>query len=114
MSKAAVPDRCQRTPTIGDRPTRDPPAAPPGPHSGPAPSTQPRRVDGKTGEPAFSGTARHKDALVWHRCTVSSSAMLLRAQDLDVRYAASRALFNVSIDIPKGTVVAVLGPNGAG
>jgi branched-chain amino acid transport system ATP-binding protein len=45
---------------------------------------------------------------------VSISEMLLRAQDLDVRYAASRALFNVSIDIPKGTVVAVLGPNGAG
>jgi len=45
---------------------------------------------------------------------MSSSDVLLRAEDLDVRYGASRALFNVSIDIPTGTVVAVLGANGAG
>ena len=51
---------------------------------------------------------------MWHRCTVSDSDVLLRAAGLDVRYAASRALFNVSIDIPRASVVAVLGANGAG
>jgi branched-chain amino acid transport system ATP-binding protein len=45
---------------------------------------------------------------------VSSSEFLLRAENLDVRYSASRALFDVSIDIPKASVLAVLGPNGAG
>jgi branched-chain amino acid transport system ATP-binding protein len=45
---------------------------------------------------------------------MSSSEMLLRAENLDVRYGASRALFDVSIEIPAGSVLALLGPNGAG
>jgi branched-chain amino acid transport system ATP-binding protein len=39
---------------------------------------------------------------------------LLVVEDLDVRYAAVQALFGVSLDVPAGSVVAVLGANGAG
>jgi|HubBroStandDraft_6_1064221.scaffolds.fasta_scaffold48476_2 branched-chain amino acid transport system ATP-binding protein len=39
---------------------------------------------------------------------------LLKVQDLDVRYGSSQALFGVSIDVAPGTVLAVLGANGAG
>jgi branched-chain amino acid transport system ATP-binding protein len=39
---------------------------------------------------------------------------ILRAGDLDVRYGPSRALFDVSLELPRGRMVAVLGPNGAG
>ncbi len=39
---------------------------------------------------------------------------LLQAQNLDVRYGRSQALFDVSIDVAPGTVLAVLGTNGAG
>src|SRR5580704_11097668 len=45
---------------------------------------------------------------------MSTSEILLRADSLAVRYGASRALFDVSLDIPAGQVVAMLGPNGAG
>jgi branched-chain amino acid transport system ATP-binding protein len=40
--------------------------------------------------------------------------MLLSIRDLDVRYASVQALFGVTIEIPEGGVVAVLGANGAG
>jgi branched-chain amino acid transport system ATP-binding protein len=39
---------------------------------------------------------------------------LLRVVDLQVAYGDARALFGVSLDVPKGSVVAVLGANGAG
>jgi branched-chain amino acid transport system ATP-binding protein len=39
---------------------------------------------------------------------------LLSVEGLDVHYASVQALFDVSIDIPPGSVVAVLGANGAG
>jgi branched-chain amino acid transport system ATP-binding protein len=39
---------------------------------------------------------------------------LLRAESLDVRYGPFRALFDLSLDVPKGGMVALLGPNGAG
>ncbi len=39
---------------------------------------------------------------------------LLSVQNLDVKYASVQALFDVSIDVPPGSVVAVLGANGAG
>src|SRR3954467_8394219 len=39
---------------------------------------------------------------------------LLSVEGLDVRYASVQALFDVSIDVPEGSVVAVLGANGAG
>ena len=42
------------------------------------------------------------------------SDALLSVQNLDVRYASVQALFDVSIDVPEGSVVAVLGANGAG
>jgi len=42
------------------------------------------------------------------------SESLLAVQDLDVRYGSVQALFGVSIDVPAGAVVAVLGANGAG
>jgi branched-chain amino acid transport system ATP-binding protein len=45
---------------------------------------------------------------------MSDADLVLRAETLDVRYGASRALFDVSIDIPAGHIVALLGPNGAG
>jgi branched-chain amino acid transport system ATP-binding protein len=39
---------------------------------------------------------------------------LLSVSHLDVRYATIRALFDVSIDVPEGSIVALLGANGAG
>jgi branched-chain amino acid transport system ATP-binding protein len=39
---------------------------------------------------------------------------LLSVQGLDVKYGSVQALFGVSIDVPEGAVVAVLGANGAG
>jgi branched-chain amino acid transport system ATP-binding protein len=39
---------------------------------------------------------------------------LLSVQGTSVRYASVQALFNVSLDVPPGSVVAVLGANGAG
>jgi branched-chain amino acid transport system ATP-binding protein len=40
--------------------------------------------------------------------------MILHAEHLDVRYGQSRALFDVTIDLPAGSTVALVGPNGAG
>ena len=42
------------------------------------------------------------------------SEPLLSVDALDVKYGSVQALFDVSIDVPTGTVVAVLGANGAG
>ena len=39
---------------------------------------------------------------------------LLSVRDLDVRYGSVQALFDVSVDVPAGGVLAVLGANGAG
>ncbi len=39
---------------------------------------------------------------------------LLSVQGLDVKYGSVQALFDVSVDVPAGAVVAVLGANGAG
>jgi branched-chain amino acid transport system ATP-binding protein len=40
--------------------------------------------------------------------------LILRAEHLDVRYGQSRALFDVALDLPAGSTVALVGPNGAG
>jgi branched-chain amino acid transport system ATP-binding protein len=40
--------------------------------------------------------------------------LILRVESLDVRYGPLRALFDVSLDVPRGTMVALLGANGAG
>jgi branched-chain amino acid transport system ATP-binding protein len=42
------------------------------------------------------------------------STALLQVDRLSVRYASVQALFDVSIEVPEGSVVAVLGANGAG
>jgi branched-chain amino acid transport system ATP-binding protein len=39
---------------------------------------------------------------------------LLAVHDLEVKYAAVKALFGISVEVPPGGVLAVLGPNGAG
>jgi branched-chain amino acid transport system ATP-binding protein len=39
---------------------------------------------------------------------------ILEVQGLDVHYGSSQALFDVSVDVPAGSVLAVLGANGAG
>ena len=44
----------------------------------------------------------------------TAGATLLSTEGLDVRYGSVQALFEVSIDVPAGSVVAVLGANGAG
>jgi len=44
----------------------------------------------------------------------SGTVPLLAVSDLDVRYGEARALFDVSLEIPRGGALAVLGPNGAG
>lgn len=49
---------------------------------------------------------------IW--CTEVNADPLLRTEALDVRYGPFRALFDVSIEIPRGGMVALLGPNGAG
>jgi ABC-type branched-subunit amino acid transport system ATPase component len=47
--------------------------------------------------------------------TAGGTETLLRVRDLQVSYAgALRALHGVSVDVPRGGVVAVLGANGAG
>jgi branched-chain amino acid transport system ATP-binding protein len=40
--------------------------------------------------------------------------LILRITSLDVRYGPFWALFDASIDLPRGSMVALLGPNGAG
>jgi branched-chain amino acid transport system ATP-binding protein len=42
------------------------------------------------------------------------SEALLSVEHLDVRYASAQALFDVSLEVPAGSVVALLGANGAG
>jgi branched-chain amino acid transport system ATP-binding protein len=42
------------------------------------------------------------------------SDTLLSVQNLDVRYGSVQALFDVTVEVPAGSVVAVLGANGAG
>jgi branched-chain amino acid transport system ATP-binding protein len=44
----------------------------------------------------------------------TAGGTLLSTEGLDVRYGSVQALFEVSIDVPAGSVVAVLGANGAG
>jgi branched-chain amino acid transport system ATP-binding protein len=44
----------------------------------------------------------------------TTSESLLSVQALNVRYGSVQALFDVTIDVPAGSVVAVLGANGAG
>jgi len=39
---------------------------------------------------------------------------LLEVQDLDVYYGAAQALAGVSLDVPRGEIVAIVGTNGAG
>ncbi|SEP23381.1 ABC transporter ATP-binding protein [Trujillonella endophytica] len=46
--------------------------------------------------------------------TTSESTSLLQVQHLAVRYGAAQSLFDVSIDIPVNSALAVLGSNGAG
>jgi branched-chain amino acid transport system ATP-binding protein len=53
------------------------------------------------------------DTTILHEA-VSDSNILLRAEDLDVRYGVSRVLFGVSVAVRTGSIVALLGPNGAG
>ena len=45
---------------------------------------------------------------------MTDASPFLSVEDLDVDYGASRVLFGVSLDVPRGSVVAVLGANGAG
>ncbi len=42
------------------------------------------------------------------------TAPLLTIHDLDVRYGQARAVNGVSIEIPTGSITAIVGPNGAG
>jgi branched-chain amino acid transport system ATP-binding protein len=44
----------------------------------------------------------------------SGPAPILEVRDLDVRYGSSRALFGISVAVRPGTVLALLGANGAG
>jgi branched-chain amino acid transport system ATP-binding protein len=46
--------------------------------------------------------------------TTSESMSLLRVENLAVRYGAAQSLFDVSIDVPVNSALAVLGSNGAG
>jgi branched-chain amino acid transport system ATP-binding protein len=46
--------------------------------------------------------------------TTLNGDQLLRVVDVEVAYGEARALFGVSFDVPRGSVTAVLGANGAG
>jgi branched-chain amino acid transport system ATP-binding protein len=46
--------------------------------------------------------------------TTPARSTLLEIRDLEVAYGVARALFGVSLDVPRGSVTAVLGANGAG
>ena len=58
--------------------------------------------------------ATDDDATEATRATRMSRRRCSRSQGLDVRYGSVQALFDVSLDVPEGSVVAVLGANGAG
>src|SRR5207237_6373005 len=45
---------------------------------------------------------------------MNTNGALLSSQNLRVRYASRQALCDISVDVPEGAVVAVLGANGAG
>ena len=60
--------------------------------------------------PSPRGTASPE---MWHGGRVGPDPVL-HAEQLDVRYGTSRALFDVSLDLSAGAMVALLGPNGAG
>jgi branched-chain amino acid transport system ATP-binding protein len=45
---------------------------------------------------------------------VNTSAPLLDVTDVEVAYGEARALFGVSLSVPRGSVTAILGANGAG
>jgi branched-chain amino acid transport system ATP-binding protein len=45
---------------------------------------------------------------------VSSSSALLRLEGVEARYGPVQALRGISLEVPEGAVVAVLGANGAG
>ena len=62
------------------------------------------------------GSGRNRQGRNRRRRSRSSvvSDSLLSVEGLNVRYGSVQALFDVSIDVPEGSVVAVLGANGAG
>jgi len=45
---------------------------------------------------------------------VNTEAALLEVTDVEVAYGEARALFGVSLSVPRGSVTAILGANGAG
>ena len=40
--------------------------------------------------------------------------MLLKAKNIVVRYGKATAVDNVSLEVPEGTIVTIIGANGAG
>jgi branched-chain amino acid transport system ATP-binding protein len=62
-----------------------------------------------TADAAATGTATDQSTT-----DATTDGVLLRVEDLNVRYASVQALFGVSLEVPEGSVVAVLGANGAG
>ena len=45
---------------------------------------------------------------------VSAEEAVIRVQNFDLRYGTKQALFDISMDIPKGKVTALIGPSGCG
>src|SRR4051794_19653097 len=83
--------------------------------SGPARSAESgkhERSDREPGIPASSEAGPERPGA--KRRERRSMSALLSVDELDVRYGSVQALFDVSIDVPEGSVVAVLGANGAG
>jgi ABC-type branched-subunit amino acid transport system ATPase component/ABC-type branched-subunit amino acid transport system permease subunit len=60
------------------------------------------------------GDLSPSQAAVSARPGTAAVETLLEVRDLSTRYGAIHALRNVSLDVPKGEIVAVLGANGAG
>jgi branched-chain amino acid transport system ATP-binding protein len=63
-------------------------------------------------EPRKSKNTRRFSRLIWERKADVES--LLRIEDIDVYYGPIQALEKVSLTVPKGTTVTILGGNGSG
>ena len=46
--------------------------------------------------------------------SLSSVALAINTSDLEVRYGDTLAVAGVDLEVPKGSLLSVIGPNGAG
>src|SRR5262245_64289088 len=54
------------------------------------------------------------EAAAAERPVATGTAPLLRAQNLHKSFGGVHAVFDISLDVPTGSIFAIIGPNGAG